>query len=67
MTEQAPAQDVVRDIFKYRVPDIGRLLVFMVEYLDRLGSMGTSGTGALKEIGAAVVVRFMPSEALQRR
>ncbi|KIM58886.1 hypothetical protein SCLCIDRAFT_127429 [Scleroderma citrinum Foug A] len=55
LTEQAPAQDVVRDIFKYRVPDIGRLLVFMVEYLDRLGSMGTSGTGALKEIGAAVV------------
>ncbi|KAL4077069.1 hypothetical protein V8B97DRAFT_1378901 [Scleroderma yunnanense] len=53
--EQLPTQDVVRDFFKHRVPDIGRLLVFMVEYLDQLGSMGTSGAGALKEIGAAVV------------
>ncbi|KAI6036255.1 hypothetical protein BKA83DRAFT_108575 [Pisolithus microcarpus] len=50
-----PAQDVVRDFFKHRVPDLGRLLVFMVEYLGQLGSMGAGGIGALKEIGGAVV------------
>ncbi|KAG6334835.1 hypothetical protein ID866_4257 [Astraeus odoratus] len=53
--EQTPTQDIVRDFFKYRVLDIGRLLVFMVEYLGQLGSMGTGGIGALKEIGGAVV------------
>ncbi|KAF8843579.1 hypothetical protein BDN67DRAFT_964047 [Paxillus ammoniavirescens] len=53
--EQTPTQDVVRDFFKYRVADVGRLLVFMVEYLGRLGSTGLGGIGALKEIGRAVV------------
>ncbi|KAI6005623.1 hypothetical protein EDD15DRAFT_2212668 [Pisolithus albus] len=53
--ERKPAQDVVRDFFKHRVPDLGRLLVFMVEYLGQLGSMGAGGIGALKEIGGAVV------------
>ncbi|KAI6103387.1 hypothetical protein F5141DRAFT_205422 [Pisolithus sp. B1] len=53
--ERKPAQDVVRDFFKHRVPDLGRLLVFMVGYLGQLGSMGSGGIGALKEIGGAVV------------
>lgn len=54
--EQTPTQDVVRDFFKYRVADVGRLLVFMVDYLGRLGGTGLGGIGALKEIGRAVVV-----------
>ncbi|KIJ69004.1 hypothetical protein HYDPIDRAFT_172503 [Hydnomerulius pinastri MD-312] len=53
--EQTPTQDVVRDFFKYRVSDVGRLLVFMVDYLGRLGGSGLGGIGALKEIGGAVV------------
>ncbi|KIK91679.1 hypothetical protein PAXRUDRAFT_830622 [Paxillus rubicundulus Ve08.2h10] len=53
--EQTPTQDVVRDFFKYRVADVGRLLVFMVDYLGRLGGTGLGGVGALKEIGRAVV------------
>lgn len=53
--ERTSTQDVVRDFFKYRVLDLGRLLVFMVGYLGQLGSMGTGGIGALKEIGGAVV------------
>ncbi|KAF9227508.1 hypothetical protein BS17DRAFT_746046 [Gyrodon lividus] len=53
--EQTPTQDVVRDFFKYRVSDVGRLLVFMVDYLGRLGGTSLGGFGALKEISMAVV------------
>lgn len=57
MPEATPTQDITRDFFKYRVSDVGKLLVFMVDYLDQLEGSGFGGVGALKELGGAVVVR----------
>jgi len=54
--EPTPTQDITRDFFKYRVPDVGKLLVFMVDYLSHLEGSGYGSTGALKELGGAVVV-----------
>lgn len=54
--EPTPTQDITRDFFKYRVPDVGKLLVFMVDYLGHLEGSGYGSIGALKELGGAVVV-----------
>lgn len=43
------SHDVVRDFFRYRVAEIGRLVPFMVERVER------TGEGAMKEVGGAVV------------
>lgn len=56
MREPTPTQDITRDFFKYRVSDVGRLLVFMVDYLGQLEGSGYGSAGALKELGGAVVV-----------
>ncbi|KAG8217837.1 Non-repetitive/WGA-negative nucleoporin C-terminal-domain-containing protein [Butyriboletus roseoflavus] len=55
MPESTPTQDITRDFFKYRVSDVGKLLVFMVDYLGQLEGSGYGSTGALKELGGAVV------------
>ncbi|KAG9318812.1 Non-repetitive/WGA-negative nucleoporin C-terminal-domain-containing protein [Chiua virens] len=55
MPEQSPTQDVTRDFFKHRVSEVGKLLVFMVDYLNQLEGSGFGGPGALKELGGAVV------------
>ncbi|KAF8136731.1 hypothetical protein EV363DRAFT_1395817 [Boletus edulis] len=55
MPEPTPTQDITRDFFKHHVSDVGKLLVFMVDYLDQLEGSGFGGIGALKEIGGAVV------------
>lgn len=56
MPQPTPTQDITRDFFKYHVSDIGKLLVFMVNYLGQLEGSGFGGTRALKELGGAVVV-----------
>ncbi|KAH7889197.1 hypothetical protein F5I97DRAFT_483446 [Phlebopus sp. FC_14] len=61
--EQTPSHDVVRDFFKYRVSDVGALLVFMVQYLGRRGGKGMGGVGALKEIGGSVVTTLQAAVA----
>ena len=60
MPEPTPTQDVTRDFFKYRVSDVGQLLVFMVDYLTQLEGSGYGSIGALKELGGAVAVRHLP-------
>ena len=57
MPEPTPSQDITRDFFKYRVSDVGQLLVFMVDYLCQLEGSGYGSIGALKELGGAVAVR----------
>jgi nuclear pore complex protein Nup133 len=44
------SHDVVRDFFRYRAAEIGRLIPFMVERAEN------AGEGAMKEVGGAVVV-----------
>ena len=44
------SHDVVRDFFRYRAAEIGRLIPFMVERVEN------AGEGAMKEVGGAVVV-----------
>ena len=58
MLNPTPTQDITRDFFKYHVSDIGKLLVFMVDYLGQLERSGYGGTRALKELGGAVVVGY---------
>lgn len=43
------SHDVIRDFFRYRVAEIGRLIPFMVERIER------AGEGAMREVGGAVV------------
>ncbi|KAG2357680.1 hypothetical protein BDR07DRAFT_1490402 [Suillus spraguei] len=43
------SHDVIRDFFRYRVAEIGRLIPFMVERVER------AGEGAIREVGGAVV------------
>ena len=59
MPEPTPTQDITREFFKYRVFDVGKLLVFMVDYLNHLEANGFWSLGALKELGGAVVVRLL--------
>ncbi|OJA08151.1 hypothetical protein AZE42_03589 [Rhizopogon vesiculosus] len=43
------SHDLVRDFFRYRAAEIGRLIPFMVERVEN------TGEGAMKEVGGAVV------------
>lgn len=43
------SHDVVRDFFRFRVAEIGRLIPFMVEQVERVGE------GAMREVGGAIV------------
>lgn len=67
MPEPTPSQDVTRDFFKYRVSEVGKLLVFMVDYLGQLEGSGFGSIGALKELGGAVVVRHLFSRVTESR
>ncbi|KAG2031047.1 hypothetical protein BDR03DRAFT_1032191 [Suillus americanus] len=48
------SHDIIRDFFRYRVAEIGRLIPFMVERVER------AGEGAMREVGGAVVVSSYP-------
>ncbi|KAG1753426.1 hypothetical protein EDB19DRAFT_1892754 [Suillus lakei] len=49
LSHPSASHDVVRDFFRYRVAEIGRLIPFMVERVER------AGEGAMREVGGAVV------------
>ncbi|KAG1756709.1 uncharacterized protein EDB91DRAFT_1241762 [Suillus paluster] len=49
LSHPSASHDVVRDFFRYRVAEIGRLIPFMVERVERVGE------GAMREVGGAVV------------
>ncbi|KAG2078254.1 hypothetical protein BDR04DRAFT_1088016 [Suillus decipiens] len=49
LLQPSSSHDVIRDFFRYRVAEIGRLIPFMVERVER------AGEGAMREVGGAVV------------
>ncbi|KAJ8584941.1 hypothetical protein M405DRAFT_746145 [Rhizopogon salebrosus TDB-379] len=50
LAHPSASHDVVRDFFRYRAAEIGRLIPFMVERVE------DAGEGAMKEVGGAVTI-----------